>query len=128
MILRNDPDHACLCPLQQILALAIADRALVDDETIEDLTTRHRPPPGQPFKIVPVRAQMLEVPLLRPCSDGLGVNPRKIWSYHYLHALLTSLGERAGYSDRLLPYNFRRGHGGVLDRKWLSLLTFPLLV
>ena len=116
MVLRNDVNFTCLCPLQQILALAIADRALENVERVEDLMTRHRPPSGQPFKIVPVRDHMRDVPLLRSCSEANGVHADKIWSYHYLHGLLKGVGERAGYSDALLPYNFRRGHGSILDR------------
>ena len=116
MILRNDVNFASLCPLQQILALAISDRALEDVETVEDLMTRYSPPSGQPFKIVPVRDHMRDVPLFRPCSMAHSVHAEKIWSYHYLHGLLKGVGERAGYSDALLPYNFRRGHGSILDR------------
>lgn len=116
MILRNDVGSACLCPLQQILALAIADRALEGVDTIEDLVTRHRPPPGQPYNTVPVREHMRDVPLLRYCSEANGVDPTKIWTYYYLHGLLKKLGKRAGYSDPLLPYSFRRGHGSMLDR------------
>ncbi len=102
MILRNDVGSGCLCPLQQILALAIADHALEGVETIEDLV---------------VRDHMRDVPLLRHCSEANGVDPTKIWTYYYLHCLLKKLGKRAGHSDPLLPYSFRRGHGSMLDRE-----------
>jgi hypothetical protein len=117
MILRNDVNNSHLCPVRQIVALALADRALEDVERVEDLAVRYRPPPGQPFKIVPVRSCMLDVPLLRCCDEANGVDANRIWSYHYLHGLLKGLGRRAGYSDPLLPYNFRRGHGNILDRE-----------
>lgn len=117
MILRNDEAHGFLCPLQQILALAIADRALEGVDRVEDLLLKYRPPPGQPFRVVPVRNSMREVPLLRRCDEKTGVSPADIWTYHYLHRYLKKLGKRAGYLDTLLPYNFRRGHGSVLDRK-----------
>ena len=121
MILRNDVNANYLCPVQQILALALADRALEDVERVEDFMVRHRPPPGQPFKIVPVRSCMLDVPLLRCCDEPNGVDANRIWSYHYLHG--TTEGPWApsgGYSDALLPYNFRRGHGNTLDREYQS--------
>ena len=118
MILRNDMNSSCLCPLQQILALALADKALEDVDRVEDLVIKYRPPPGQPFKIIPVRSCMRDVPLLRRCDEKEGVDATRIWTYHHFHGLLKNLGDRAGYSDRLLPYNFRRGHGNTLDRAY----------
>ena len=123
MILRDDTQSSHLCPFTQILALAISDHALVDVQRVEDLDG-YRPPPGQPFVTIPVREHMRDVPLLRSSSDRSGVDSHQTWRYHYLHGLLRSLGSRAGYSVRLLPYNFRRGHGNVLDRK----RTRPILV
>lgn len=118
MILRSDPEHRDLCPLQQILALAISDRALEGVERVEDLLTKYRPPKGQPFQRVPLRDCMREVPLLRMCNEVTSVHSSKIWTYHLLLMQLKNLGKRAGYSNPLRPYNFRRGHGSVLDRKY----------
>lgn len=121
MILRHDVDFPALCPLRQIIALAIADRALEGVESPGDLIAKYRPVGGQPFNVVPMRECMREVPLFRPCREATGVDGKKIWSYHYLHGLLKDLGKRAGYSASLLPYSFRRGHGSVLD----STSAFP---
>ncbi|GIZ36574.1 hypothetical protein CKM354_000004400 [Cercospora kikuchii] len=115
MVLRNDELEPSLCPMRQLLALAIADGALQDVDCVEDLFKKYRPPPGQPFSQIPIRPEMHEVPLLRRLAEGM-VHDKQIWTYSDLQYMLRGLGTRAGYEYRLTPYAFRRGFGSVLDR------------
>ena len=69
------------------------------------------------FKRIPIRHAMREVPLLRSVMNHVEISPDLIWKYHGLQKTLVPLGKRAGYPDKLNPYNFRRAHGNSIDSK-----------
>ncbi|KAM3417084.1 hypothetical protein BST61_g8660 [Cercospora zeina] len=94
MFLLEDLERLELCPVAQILALAIADGALEDIRTPADIKTLAAPAAGV-TKRVRIRDDVKQKPLLRPMMEALGY--------------------RAGHRERFTPYSIRRGHGGLLD-------------
>lgn len=103
-----------MCPVAQLLALAIADKALVGINTASDLH-KCRVPPGQFSQAVAIRPECEEVPIFRRTTSSGSVSVDEILTATTLAKYLQQLGERAGYKERLTPYAFRRGHGNVLD-------------
>lgn len=114
MNLQDDPDTPALCPLAQIVALAITDHALEGIDGVEDLE-KVRPSKGRAFAKLAVRQSMRDVPLFRLLLARKKISPNLIWKYGGLRKALVGLGERAGYAEKFNAYNLRRGHGNVLD-------------
>ena len=117
MFLLEDRDHPELCPVAQLLALAIADRALVGVEHPDDLK-RISTPSGRRTALVRIRDEIRDIPVLR-CLEGrdLPISSTLIMKSNALNYELESLGQRAGYAKRFSAYVFRRGHGNLLDSK-----------
>lgn len=119
MSLVEDSASPETCPLLQILALAIADDALVGVQSAEDLE-KIRVTPGQFARVVPIRESKAEMPIFRRANPSGSISEDSILTATTLAKYLQQLGERAGYQDRLTPYAFRRGHGNTLDSKIAS--------
>jgi hypothetical protein len=48
------------------------------------------------------------------CPDGT-ISDTKIWNYNCCSNQIKSLGQRAGYEDRLNAYCFRRGYANAIQ-------------
>ncbi|KAF2865404.1 hypothetical protein BDV95DRAFT_259090 [Massariosphaeria phaeospora] len=59
---------------------------------------------------------MLETPVFRSMNPNGSISPSKILSYDCLNNLVKSVGQRAGYKERLSAYCFRRGYGNQIDK------------
>lgn len=105
-----------MCPVLQLLSLAIADGALEDVDGVDDLE-RIRYRSGCPVRQIFIREERSEMPIIRKLVSGGSrhVSDSEILSVGSLHNMLRALGERAGYQDPLKAYNFRRMHGNMLD-------------
>ena len=114
--IREDPENRALCPMTFLLALAVADEALEGINTVGDLT-RIRFTPQRPAIRIPVREGKRKLPIIRGHTTRGKLSPIRILTASNLAKLLTELGWRAGYKDKLGTYALRRGHGNQLDRK-----------
>lgn len=109
-------DRRELCPVTQILALAMADHAIEQVECPDDLE-RVRYRDGQAVRRLHIRATYEQVPLLRAMDRDRTISKTNILSTDSLRTQLTTLGQRAQYNDPMVAYNFRRMHGNMLDSK-----------
>lgn len=63
----------------------------------------------------PIKDSMREVPILRRIGADGNISPDRIITYGCFNDMIKSLGQRAGYKDKLTPYCFRRGFGSKVN-------------
>ncbi|KAF2173313.1 hypothetical protein M409DRAFT_17254 [Zasmidium cellare ATCC 36951] len=116
----EDVDNRALCPVLQLLSLAIADAALQGVGGVDDLE-RIRYRSGCPVRQILIREERAEMPVMRKLIPGGSrhISDSEILSVGSLHNMLRAVGERAGYQDPLKAYNFRRMHGNMLDSEFI---------
>ncbi len=99
-----------------LLALAVADQALEKIDTVEAIT-RVRFTETRPITRIRIREEKRETPILRVMTDRVNLSESTIWKSDKLAQMMTSLGWRAGYKQKLGTYPLRRGFGNQIDRK-----------
>ncbi|KAH7551112.1 hypothetical protein BM1_09986 [Bipolaris maydis] len=115
MLLTEEPGDRALCPVTYFLALALADGVFEGCKTLSDLQSR-KPSPGSSYCEFPYHADLGNLPVLRCCQPDGSISPTRILTYYGFHWMIRSLGQRAGYKDKLTSYCFRRGYGNAIDK------------
>lgn len=115
-VLTEDFSQRELCPVTQLFALAIADNALQDIQTGNDLANLPIPESRETAQVF-TKPEMDNVPIFRNLDTSYSnVSATNILSADSMSRYLIDLGERAGHTQRLSGYAFCRGHGNILDR------------
>ncbi|KAJ5055093.1 hypothetical protein J3E72DRAFT_178899, partial [Bipolaris maydis] len=114
MLLTEEPEDRALCPVTYFLALALADGVFEGCKTLSDLQSM-KPSPGSSYCEFPYHADVGNLPILRCCQPDGSISPTRILTYYGFHWMIRSLGQRAGYKDKLTAYCFRRGYGNAID-------------
>ncbi|KAJ5035249.1 hypothetical protein J3E74DRAFT_232059 [Bipolaris maydis] len=115
MLLTEEPEDRALCPVTYFLALALADGVFEGCKTLSDLQSM-KPSPGSSYCEFPYHADVGNLPILRCCQPDGSISPTRILTYYGFHWMIRSLGQRAGYKDKLTAYCFRRGYGNAIDK------------
>ena len=99
-----------------LFALAIADQAFEGVKTTEDFA-RIRFKQNKPTRVLRVREDIKNVPILRQLDRSRVVSSTKILPTRKFAYMMIDLGHCAGYTGKFSPYAVRRGHGNTIDRK-----------
>jgi hypothetical protein len=102
-----------MCPIRFLLALALADEALDDHNTLGTFERRFIRETAN-SKCFPIRKDKKNLPILRKV-EGNQISSTKIWTASSLVTFLKSLGERCGYQDPVSCYAFRRGFANRIE-------------
>ncbi|XP_014561718.1 hypothetical protein COCVIDRAFT_33313 [Bipolaris victoriae FI3] len=100
VFLDEDKGNRAMCPVTYFLALTLADGIFKGYKTLFDIQSK-MPSPGSSIREFPYHGS---------------ISPIRILSYFGFHWMIRSLGERAGYKDKLTAYCFRRGYGNAIDK------------
>lgn len=110
VVMREQRGSFCTCPVTFFLATVLADDALEQSLTPEQLVSFAVPAEGSGFARLRWKKEKLEEPIFR---DGNGAPV----SYRLWLDQLSELGRRAGYVKGITPYHIRRGVANALDGK-----------
>lgn len=106
-----------MCPITLLLALAIADGALQDITSVDDLL-KLRFFPSRPVTDIQILEEKKDLPVFRRAGRSLkDVHTETILNGGRIATMMTELGYRAGYQAKLGTYSLRRGFGNQLDRE-----------
>ncbi|PVH92377.1 hypothetical protein DM02DRAFT_700065, partial [Periconia macrospinosa] len=114
------------CPVIAFLGHALADGVFLHCETFDEIN-RRRPAAGQTSYVFRMRSDMLDVPVLRSLLRDGTISPTKILTYNCLRNMIAGLGQRAGYTEKLIVYNFRRGYGNAIAKSGNSVAARQMM-
>jgi hypothetical protein len=118
MVLYEEPQNRAFCPVTHFLALALADKVLEGCDTFADVKAKEVPA-GSESCHYRYKQDVALKPILRTVEPDRSVSSDKILTYSCFSSLIKSLGQRAGYQERLSSYSFRRGYGNAIKSKLL---------
>ncbi|KAF2226738.1 hypothetical protein BDZ85DRAFT_256687 [Elsinoe ampelina] len=115
-LLKMDSRRPHLCPVSHYIGLALADNALEGISSVSELE-RVRLSDTAVSTRISCKPEMERIPVIRRMTEETRrqVSADKIIRYDAFKDMLRRLGARAGYTIRLTPYQFRRGHANILD-------------
>jgi hypothetical protein len=126
--LLEDTERRDACPVASLVALAIADGALVGISTVEDLR-KVRIKQTRTVENIAIVPDMAEVPIFRASlGRGRAISGSRIVCFDQYQHHLQSVADRAGYNSRFTTYHIRRGHGAVLDSKATASISTSVLI
>jgi hypothetical protein len=125
LVLYEEQDDRALCPVTWFLAQALADRVFEDVESIDDMESREIPPGASRYTFR-YRSGKDTQPIMRGVRPDGTISDNNIWNYNCFSNQIKSLGQRAGYEDRLSAYCFRRGYANAIQGMFMFMYRFIL--
>ena len=108
-----DPTKQFTCPVAHYLALALADEVFIDQKSATDFASRYIPPSANSRSFM-IRKDKTRLPVIRKL-ERRSISAHRMLSGVSMNTYLAELGERAGYSDRITGYDFRRGFANGIE-------------
>ena len=112
--------------MRKFLALTLADDVFIDNVSPESLDDRWVPPTAG-SRVLPIKAEMKDMPILRKMMPSGQTHPREIWNAVSVNSMLGQVCLDAGSTEPVTAYSFRRGVANNIEGKKCRRLVAKVL-